>query len=168
MRRLAKSLGLGALVGIAVAGVLTSPAWLPALASENVVAPVLSVATGTSASTYDPESLIKYEDRTYSVTYDDSVVQEPTRQLRIKKIEYGRVSFVDIAETASGTYSTEAMFSPHVRYTGITVKRVRDEQTMIRLFDWSNTSGWTELRLGDAGSFRYLQRTGHLSMVLHN
>lgn len=168
MRRLAKSLGLGALVGVAAASVLTLPAWLPAVASEDVAPAVINATVGTPTSRYDPDSLIKFEDRTYSVTYDESVNQEPIRQLRIKKVEYGRVSFVDIAETPSGTYSTEAMFSPHVRYPGVSVARVRDEQTVVQLFSWSNLTGWTQMRLGDAGSFHFLNRAGGLTTALRN
>lgn len=169
MRRFAKALSLGALVGLGVAGILTSPAWLPALASEDsVAAPLVSAAVGLPQSTYDPASLIKIKDRTYSVTYDESVIQEPIRQMRIKKIEYGRVSFVDIAVTPTGTYSNEALFSPHVRYAGIHVQRVEAERTAFKLYDWSNSGGWTEMRFGDAGSFLYLNRNGKVAMALRN
>src|SRR4051812_35589586 len=75
-----------------------------------------------AATGVDAAGLVKYEDRDYTVDYDASVATDPLSTVRVKKVEAGKVSYVTITTTATGTYSTDAMFSNHVQYPGISVE----------------------------------------------
>ena len=100
----------------------------------------------------DAAALVKYEDREYVVDYDDWVATDPLSTTRVKKVEAGRVSYVTITTTATGTYSTDAMFSNHVQYPGIRVESARPDRNFFRY--WTN-GRWTAFSTGTAGSFTY-------------
>jgi hypothetical protein len=88
---------------------------------------------------------------TYRVEHEDWVATEPLATARVKKVEAGRVSYVTITTTDTGTYSSDAMMSPHVQYPGISVERVADSSE-IRF--WSGR-GWSALLPAKAKSFLY-------------
>lgn len=69
-------------------------------------------------------TLVKFGDREYELTTADWVSLDPISSTTVRKIGYGRVTEVSIATTATGTYSSDGMVSPHVRYPGITVRPV--------------------------------------------
>ncbi|UXN73657.1 hypothetical protein N8D56_23295 [Devosia sp. A8/3-2] len=71
----------------------------------------------------DPSQLVKFEGTNYLVENEDWVSTTPLSSTRVKKIEMGKVSYVDITTTETGTYSTDAMFSNHIQYPGISVER---------------------------------------------
>ena len=73
----------------------------------------------------DASSLVKFEGQDYVVDYEDWVATDPLSTVRVKKVEAGKVSYVTITTTATGTYSTDAMFSDHVQYPGISVEKDR-------------------------------------------
>lgn len=100
----------------------------------------------------DPSSLVKYEDRRYIVDYDDSVATDPISTQRIKKVEAGRVSYVTITTTATGTYSSDALFSNHVQYPGISVERAGRPDNHFAY--WSN-GHWSGFVTAAANSFVY-------------
>lgn len=100
----------------------------------------------------DAASLVKYEDREYAVDYDDWVATDPLSTTRVKKVEAGRVSYVTITTTATGTYSTDAMFSNHVQYPGISVEPAEPNRNFFRF--WTN-GRWSAFSTGTAGSFTY-------------
>ena len=100
----------------------------------------------------DAASLVRFEDRDYVVDYDDWVATDPLSTARVKKVEGGRVSYVTITTTASGTYSTDAMFSNHVQYPGIEVEAAEPDRNFFRY--WTN-GRWSAFRTGTAGSFVY-------------
>ena len=100
----------------------------------------------------DAASLVKYEDRDYVVDYDASVATDPLSSVRVKKVEAGKVSYVTITTTASGTYSTDAMFSNHVQYPGISVAPAEPGRNFFRY--WTN-GRWSAFSTGTAGSFVY-------------
>ena len=100
----------------------------------------------------DASRLVKYEDREYLVDYDASVATDALSTNRIKKVEGGRVSYVTITSTATGTYSTDAMFSSHVQYPGIEVKPVDAKRN--RFSYWSN-GRWSAFVTRSANSFIY-------------
>ena len=56
---------------------------------------------------------------------DESVSTEAQHADTIKKIGYGHKTLVSIVTTPSGTYSTDAIASPYVRYSGIDVAPAR-------------------------------------------
>jgi hypothetical protein len=100
----------------------------------------------------DASSLVKFEDRDYVVDYDDWVATDPLSTTRVKKVEAGKVSYVTITTTATGTYSTDAMFSDHVQYPGISVEAAKPDRNFFSY--WTN-GRWSSFRTGTAGSFVY-------------
>lgn len=135
-------MALGALAASVIA--VTGPGMsMPALASE-----VLGMA---AAPGFDPNELVKFNERQYRVQHEDWVGTEPLSSVRVKKIEGGRVSHVTITTTATGTYSTDAMFSRHVRYAGIAV----DEQRVPNRFWFWSKNGWSGFSSQVANSFVY-------------
>jgi hypothetical protein len=72
----------------------------------------------------DPDALVRIGDADYRITHQDWVATEPRSNARVMKVGYGNVSYVDIATTETGTYSTDGFASPHVLYPGIDVQRV--------------------------------------------
>lgn len=90
----------------------------------------------------DTASLVRFDGRDYEVQYGDEVDTNPLRTVRVKKIEAGRVSWVDIAVTSTGTYSTDALVSEHIQYPGITVSPVRQPEPGNRFSFWDGNS-WT-------------------------
>lgn len=100
----------------------------------------------------DPSKLVRYEDRDYVVDYDASVATDPLSTTRVKKIEAGKVSYVTITTTATGTYSTDAMFSNHVQYPGISVEPVADDRNHFAY--WTN-GHWSGCVTRAANSFVY-------------
>lgn len=103
----------------------------------------------------DANSLVRYEGRKYQVNYDDTVATEPLSTTRVKKVEGGRVSYVTITTTDTGTYSTDAMFSPHVQYPGIEVNPV--SVYPYNHFSYWSGGRWFGFRSGGAGSFMYFR-----------
>ena len=106
-----------------------------------------------AAPAIDPANLVRFEDRDYTVDYEGWVATDPLSNARVKKIEAGKVSYVSITTTDTGTYSTDAMFSPHVRYPGITVE-VAD--TVRNAFSEWLDGHWSEFSSSDAGSFTFI------------
>lgn len=100
----------------------------------------------------DTASLVKYEGRDYLVDYDASVATDPLSTVRVKKVEAGKVSYVSITTTATGTYSTDAMFSNHVQYPGISVELDEPDRNFFHY--WTN-GRWSAFSTGTAGSFTY-------------
>lgn len=123
-------------------------------ASLALVAPAL--ADGTPEHAIDPSRLVRFEDRSYIVDYDDTVSTDPISVSKVKKIEAGKVSWVTITTTATGTYSSEAMFSPHILYPGISVEPEHAERN--RFSYWTN-GRWSSFSTGNAGSFHYYRLT---------
>jgi hypothetical protein len=58
----------------------------------------------------------------------------------VKKVEAGKVSYVTITTTATGTYSTDAMFSNHVQYPGISVEE--DPRDQYNRFSYWSGGQW--------------------------
>lgn len=105
---------------------------------------------------FDPSKLVRFEGRRYIVENEDWVATDPLSSVRVKKVEGGRVSYVTITTTATGTYSTDAMFSNHVQYPGIDVTPARRPNNYFS--GWSNGS-WTGFSSLGANSF-FQFRTG--------
>jgi hypothetical protein len=100
----------------------------------------------------DPASLVRFEDRDYVVDYEDWVATDPLSSTRVKKVEAGKVSYVTITTTQTGTYSTDAMFSRHVQYPGISVESADPDRN--RFSYWTNGQ-WSSFSTRSADSFRY-------------
>lgn len=102
-------------------------------------------------------TLVKFYDQDYSVGHADWVSLEPETSTSVRKIEYGRVTDVNIATTSTGTYSSDAMVSPHVLYPGITVEPVKSEHD--RRYGWGFGPGFVALD-GTGTSIYRLKRNG--------
>lgn len=112
----------------------------------------IEVFADESPAGIDPGNLVKYEGQHYVVDYDDTVSTDPLNTRRIKKIEAGKVSYVTITTTATGTYSSDAMFSQHVQYPGISVEPARPDGNSFAY--WSNGK-WSGFVTRAANSFIY-------------
>lgn len=99
----------------------------------------------------DASRLVRYENKFFEVSHDDSVSTDPLSTTRVKKIEAGRVSYVTITNTASGTYSSDALFSPHVQYPGIDVTRIYPQPA--NQFSYWSHGHWTTVITSSANSF---------------
>ena len=119
---------------------------------------VMSVFADEPRTDIDPNALVRIDDAYYRITHEDWVSTEPLANSRIKKIGYGQTSYIDIAETSTGTYSTDGLASPHVLYPGIEVEEVpsRHFATLV-LGGWGH--GWVVAPLVKGSSFLHL-RTG--------
>lgn len=91
---------------------------------------------------FDTGKLVKFDDRDYRIDYEDWVSTDPVSSSIIKKIEGGRVSYVNVATTATGTYSSDSLISKHVLYPGIEVNEVAEDGTVRRprMAFWTNGS----------------------------
>ncbi|MET3926402.1 hypothetical protein [Devosia sp. 2618] len=127
---------------------------------------VVQAFADASVGGIDPSRLVRFEERDYTVDYEDWVATDPLSTAMVKKIEGGKVSYVNITTTATGTYSTDAMFSKHVLYPGITVSQVPDERDYNRFSYWTN-DGWTSFGTSNGKSFIYL-RSGNATMYSRN
>lgn len=137
-RHLLLGMTLGATCATALAA--TGPGMIVEAFAEEVAGPA-----------FDPARLVKFEDSTYRVEHEDWVATDPLSTETIKKVEAGRVSYVTITKTATGTYSSEAMMSPHVQYPGISVERVAQANP----FRFWTDGGWQNFHPAAARSFLY-------------
>lgn len=145
-RHMLLGMTLGALTASIIA--VTGPGMVaPALADELLGT---SVARG-----FDTADLIKFEERDYAVTNEDWVSSKPLSSVQVKKIEAGQVSYVTITTTATGTYSTDGMFSRHVQYPGISVEELRPRN---QFSYWSN-GRWSGFSARAGDSFRYFSNS---------
>lgn len=83
-------------------------------------------------------------------TVEDSVSTEVLQSSTVRKIEFGRTSFVTIATTATGVYSSDGLDSPNIRYPGIHGNGT--DRGFGKLTILSNGS-WKLVTELDAGSF---------------
>ena len=142
------------MIGI-VLGALTAS--VIAVTGPGITIPALAVETRQPvAPGFDTSDLVKFEDRRYRVENEDWVATDPVSSVKVKKIEGGRVSYVTITTTKTGTYSTDGMFSNHVQYPGISVEQVRPAN---HFSFWSGTR-WQgfSARIGDSFVYRQFQR----------
>lgn len=147
-RKVMLGVALGALSATAIAAI--GPGWVTKALADEFAGPAI-----------DPSRLVRYENVAYLVDYDASVSADPVSTSRVKKIEAGKVSYVDITTTASGVYSSDAMFSGHVQYPGITVERAPyPHNTGGNRFSSWGSSGWTSFSTTPGHSYFYLMSAG--------
>ena len=113
MINVVRSISYGVFAGGILALTIIAPQQIGALAEEPVDAVVASI------DKLFPEPVDPKLFRKYAITLDDSVSTEVLRTQVVTKIGHGRVSDVTVVTTPSGTYSTDGMLSPNVRYPGI-------------------------------------------------
>ncbi|NOZ31590.1 MAG: hypothetical protein GXP01_00635 [Alphaproteobacteria bacterium] len=96
------------------------------------------------AALLDLSALVRIGERDLNVTFSEDLDLTPISGATVTKIGYGRVEQVNVAWTASGTYSTDALASPNVLYPGVTVSPAEGEG-----YDSAGLNGArTHLRIG--------------------
>lgn len=120
---------------------------------------VLEAFADEAPAGFDTSKLVKFDGREYRIDYEDWVSTDPLSSSVVKKIEYGRVSYVTIATTATGTYSSDALLSPHVQYPGIDVTEVTPNRHGTWFAYWSGDR-WSSLSVHDGDSYISLNRDG--------
>ena len=137
--------GIGAVaaLGLSLAGIL------PAVNAEehSTISPVqalMSPARTLFPQPFNVEGLVRW-----NFEVDPGISMEPTRQSVVKKISFGRVEHVNIVETETGIYSSDAIVDPHIKYPGILVTPTREAQAVLQ---W-NGYGWSTVSAMAAGSF---------------
>lgn len=155
-----KYVALGALIGTAVSVTLALPDLIPAaIADEQPMATLLADKQGL-LDMMDPGrrgELFKPD-----WTVEASVSTEVIESVTVRKISGGKTSFVTIATTPSGVYSSDALKSDHVRYPGIHAAPSRAGGMLAAL----SSGGWSVLKPVAAGSFAYVVPTAHGHSVI--
>jgi hypothetical protein len=121
---------VGGIFGLAALALALPSVLPPALANEEPAHTLLSTGNEIFPPTLDPERLVKWDFKT-----DPGISTEPLKQSIIKKIGYGMVETVEIVETASGVYSSDALTDPHIQYPGIHSEGRHSAHA--KLFVWS-------------------------------
>ena len=139
-----RAVAFGGLGGTVLALCLVAPTQFGVIAQEPVQA-----ALATVDALFPPDRLDTGAFRKYEFTLDDGVSTEVQRTRVVTKIGHGLKSQVTIVTTPSGTYSTDGLLSPNVRYPGIEkrLKRLPED------FDFAQGGKW--MSYAD-GSFVYL------------
>jgi hypothetical protein len=113
MLNVVRAISYGVFAGGILALTIIAPKQIGAIAQEPV-----DQAIATIDKLFpEPVDLSKFHK--YKFTFDDSVSTDVQRTQVVTKIGHGRKSQVTIVTTPSGTYSTDGMLSPNVRYPGI-------------------------------------------------
>lgn len=97
-----------------------------AQASADMAGNILRVATLSEPKAKSPidfDNLIRIDGKDFEVSYSDNFSDEVQSLQTVRKIGYGKSKEVSIVTTPSGTYSTDGLASPHVRYPDIETRR---------------------------------------------
>lgn len=106
---------IGGTVGALVAGSLAAPSFFQsAVAEEPVKAASAAFADILPHRPFDPSGLVKFD-----VILGPGVSTDVQHSSVVAKISYGHREYVSIITTPTGTYSSDALTSPNVRYPGI-------------------------------------------------
>lgn len=142
-RHMLLGMTLGALCGVAVSAI--GPGFVVTAFADELIGP--------PAPAIDTAQIVKFEGRDYQIENEDWVSTDATSTVRVKKIEAGKVSYVTITTTPTGTYSTDAMFSRHVQYPGVTVTDVTEEAP--NRFSYWSKGHWFAYAASQGHSFVY-------------
>lgn len=129
------TLGAVAALGLSLVGLL------PAVNAEENSATTAMEALMSPAKTLFPAPLDVDGLVRWNFEVQPGISLEPIRQSTVTKIAYGRMTQVNIIETSSGIYSSDAITNPHIQYPGIAVTPKREAQAMLL---W-NGLGWSTL-----------------------
>jgi hypothetical protein len=111
-----RKVAICACLAIAVAGTVATPAVFPQVFANEPQHQLLRTVKDMFPPPFDPRKLRKYD-----VVFADSVSTEALSTRTVNKVSFGQKSTVTIVTTATGTYSSDALTSPYVRYPGIDV-----------------------------------------------
>lgn len=110
---------------------------------------LFAVSIPALADGFDGDKLVRFGDP-QGVTYDDWVSTDPVSTVTVKKIEGGRLSYVTITKTATGTYSDDGIASRNVQYPG-----VNERHNALNQFSFSswNNGHWNRMRTYNGNSY---------------
>lgn len=124
-----------------------------ALAMSGAGGDIRAFADDILAPGFDKSKLVIFDDTLFSVTTEPSVSTAPLKTEFVRKIEFGKTSVVKVTTTATGTYSTDGLYSPHFRYPGIHVDQLTGPGVPVQTVAfWSDKSGWVVAPVLNAGS----------------
>lgn len=142
---------------VAVGGVLLPSILQTTMASETPLANVLQPLAHPLPGTTLDNNLFKVDGDYYDVATEPGVSLTPESTTVVRKIGYGQTSFVNIYHTSSGTYSTDGLTSPNIRYPGVFTERLHLAFLPFgAIYGWSHLSGWVRIPLLTANSFGFL------------
>ena len=136
---------LGGAIGLGAAVLLSLPSGIPVAFAEESVRTLLSTPDEVWPPAFNPDRLVKW-----SYYVQPGVSVEPIRETVVRKIAYGRTTFVNVMETDSGVYSTDGLASPNIQYPGI-VKETKPSANA-GVWYWSGRH-WVATAPLSAGSF---------------
>lgn len=155
-----KYMALGALIGTAVSVTLAWPGLIPKAIADEQPMKLLTSSKQELLDMFDgPAEFFKP-----AWTVEDTVSTEVLSTQTVRKIEGGRTSFVTVATTATGVYSSDGLTSGNVRYPGIHAEKRRDALLAVL-----TGGGWAMFMPIDAGSFAHVVPTGNgASLITEN
>jgi len=153
--RLLISLSTAFVVG---AGVFAVPA-IPAIAQES--------ASTHLASADDGDGFVRFEQPGREATFSTVRNRDVVSRAAVTKIGFGKTSTVDILTTPAGSYSSDAVFSPNVRYPGVNIRPTQSASNAGGLLSfWQRGLGWISMPLSGANSFVLLTRPSKDSKLI--
>ncbi|GHA30259.1 hypothetical protein GCM10007989_27470 [Devosia pacifica] len=117
------------------------------------------------ANTIDPIDLIIADDRAYLVHREPWVDETVQKREVVRKIGYGRSSYVTIDTTSTGTYSTDGLVSSHVQYPGIEVEDLGHPIYWVARY--LRDGAWVRLPFARSSSFVYYDRNERIGISSH-
>jgi len=117
LHKLGMSLGAGTGAGLFIL-LLALPGVPPVAADEAPTTAAPAAPLPVFGPPFDPASLARW---TYAL--EPQVSTTPLRHSTVRKIGYGTTQFVEVVETASGTYSSDGLTSSHIAYPGVHKRR---------------------------------------------
>lgn len=152
-----KYMALGALVGVAVSVTLAWPGLVPRAIADEQPLKLLQASKQDLLDMFDGNA----EFFKPGWTVEDSVSTDVLSTRTVRKIEAGRTSFVTIATTATGVYSSDGLTSTNVRYPGI-----HAEHQQAVLLAILTGGSWSVISPISAGSFLQVVATPHGGSVI--
>lgn len=152
MRVEVRTVAISSALALAIAGGLASPVLFPQAFANEPPPQVVRTIKDLFPPPFDPSKLRKFD-----IEFSDKVSTEPVRTQYVRKIAFGRPTTVTIVTTSSGTYSSDAITSPHVLYPGIDVSRKYGGRDGLRFKVASSTTphGTFSWSVITNGSFTY-------------
>jgi hypothetical protein len=152
MRAEFRTVAISAVLALVAGGTLATPALFPQAFASEPQHQLIRSAKDIFPPPFDASKLRKFD-----IELADSVSTEPLRTQYVRKIAFGRPTTVTIVTTSSGTYSSDAIASPHVLYPGIDVTTKRGSHGGPRVHVATGTTpggtfNWTVI---SNGSFTY-------------